>query len=160
MLAVYAAEALLLAFALKLKVAAAGREAGGRRTVRSGLGTAGCAIELMQHMQWCRELFQLPTCSCRDAAATWTCADQLVKHSQSGHTCAVPTLAGKCLIHQHILMHTQVRGCGLRRAGFRLPGGMPTAARRLYPSVQPSAPEGAPLSTQGLLELHPHSRCA
>jgi hypothetical protein len=40
-LAVYAAEALLLAFALKLKVAAAGREAGGGRTVRTGLGTAG-----------------------------------------------------------------------------------------------------------------------
>ena len=41
MLAVYAAEALLLAFALKLKVAAAGREAGGGRSVRTGLGTAG-----------------------------------------------------------------------------------------------------------------------
>lgn len=40
-LAVYAAEALLLAFALKLKVAAAGREAGGGRSVRTGLGTAG-----------------------------------------------------------------------------------------------------------------------
>lgn len=44
-LAVYAAEALLLAFALKLKVAAAGREAGGGRSVRSGLGTAGYGFD-------------------------------------------------------------------------------------------------------------------
>ncbi len=43
-LAVYAAEALLLAFTLKMKVAAAGRAAdGGRGSGRSALGTAGCS---------------------------------------------------------------------------------------------------------------------
>ncbi len=43
-LAVYAAEALLLAFALKMKVAAAGRAAGGGRSSRSAGGLrAGAA---------------------------------------------------------------------------------------------------------------------